>query len=416
MLHSFSRGMFRRGAGRRRVRSLRSSESIERLTAALSNPDVQMRRAAVDGLARGYHEQRVPLLIEALRSDPSLRVRMECARALGRMEDRAAHDALVECVRDPDEWRPVCLIAMEGLSRAPTPEAVEALVGRLGDGGVEVRRTAVRMLGRIGERRAVPELATRLRDDSEVLEVRLAVLNTLSSIGGRDALATLIEALDDRSTDVRVEAARYLGEHRHRRAAAPLLAALERDCEAVRREAARALGRIGASEAVDPLVRTLGDRDPGVRYTAAEALECMGPVAIEPVASTLAQALTTGGKATDWGMQGCRRWTSACCHAAELLQRLCGLLPEADAQVRMASLRALAAAVPVWGERARLLRGLPFRVLVDVVRLLEVAMPLVEAAGAAQRHLLTPADEGEVECESPGYLRPSDADAETDDA
>jgi HEAT repeat protein len=87
----------------------------------------------------------------------------------------------------------------------------------------------------------------------------------------------LIDALRDRSADVRVEAATGLMRHGPEaiHALAPLMTALVDSSAVVRANAAAALGRLGP-RAEEALIRTLGDPDPQMRRGAAIALRING--------------------------------------------------------------------------------------------------------------------------------------------
>ncbi len=136
----------------------------------------------------------------------------------------------------------------------------------------------------------------------------------VAKLESRQNVDGLVRALGDEDPEIRVQAARALGELADRRAVEPLIAALEdRDTEAA---AARALSRIGAPAveplvrvmrekgkgtragdslrgitdplAVEPLVVALGDSDPSIRADAACALGKIGdPSAVEPLLGAL---------------------------------------------------------------------------------------------------------------------------------
>lgn len=77
--------------------------------------------------------------------------------------------------------------------------------------------------------------------------------------------------MKDKSWGVREIAAEALGRTKDKRAVAPLIQALEDNTYAVRVNAARALGKIG-EPAVAPLMQALNDERLVVREAAAEAL------------------------------------------------------------------------------------------------------------------------------------------------
>ena len=140
------------------------------------------------------------------------------------------------------------------------PRVVSVLIGCLTDLHDQVRARAASALGRLGERRAVPELIRVMLADP-VPYVRIQVVRALGALGDPRALHHLIDALKDGEWWVRVrvvEALEQLGEQ----AIDPLTLALEdRDAE-VRARAAMTLERLGV---LDRLIEQLKDVDSSAR-------------------------------------------------------------------------------------------------------------------------------------------------------
>ena len=111
----------------------------------------------------------------------------------------------------------------------------------------------------------------------------------LGELGDSAAVEPLIDVLiNDKNGSVRLYAARALGELGDIRATQPLIDALVNDRNVdVRVRAARALGRLGGEEVVLPLVEALSDSNSQVCVTAADALVEIGPVAVNPLVSSL---------------------------------------------------------------------------------------------------------------------------------
>ena len=133
------------------------------------------------------------------------------------------------------------------------------------------------------------DLIKALKDEDA--EVRLKAAKTLGEIKNSEAVGPLIDALSDENWHVRKMAAWALGESDVRneakkalllerfggstldiRSVNPIIRALDDEDAAVRIRAAQALGEINNSEAVDPLIKVLGDEDWHVRDMAAWAL------------------------------------------------------------------------------------------------------------------------------------------------
>jgi HEAT repeat protein len=125
-------------------------------------------------------------------------------------------------------------------------------------------------------RRALPVLATALDGDIASPLLERAILETLGRGGYRAAAVAIERRLTSESLDVRVAAARALGELRAITSATSLMAALKDDAWQVRAQAARSLGAIPAPVAIVTLEARLTDRSWWVRRHAAYALAELG--------------------------------------------------------------------------------------------------------------------------------------------
>ncbi|MBU7025234.1 MAG: HEAT repeat domain-containing protein, partial [Theionarchaea archaeon] len=107
----------------------------------------------------------------------------------------------------------------------------------------------------IGGKRAVDPLINSLQDTSE--EVRKAAVKSLGRTGGERAIELLIRLLQDDDSRLREGAAAALGKVRDPRVVDPLIYALEDQEERVRRAAVKALGMLRDKKALEPLLRAL---------------------------------------------------------------------------------------------------------------------------------------------------------------
>jgi HEAT repeat protein len=175
----------------------------------------------------------------------------------------------------------VAIVSVLGTFGEP---AVEPLIKALEDDDEEVRETAARALGQVGDSRAVKPLIKALGDGD--WEVRKAAAKALGKIG-KPAVEPLIKALGDDGYGVAEAAAEALGEIGDTRAVEPLSEALGDDGYGVAEAAAIALGKIG-KPAVKPLIKALGDGGRDVRWHAAVALREIGDArAVEPLIKVL---------------------------------------------------------------------------------------------------------------------------------
>jgi len=142
---------------------------------------------------------------------------------------------------DPDPTKRIA--AIEALAIEQDTVAVPLIVGLLSDSVVDVRRTAARALGPIGDSRAVEPLGEFYGREGDE-KAAAAAQKSLVNFGA-----------------VSVD---------------PLIKLLRSTRPEVRSGAAQALGRIGSANAVDPLIRLLGDREAAVRHSAVLALRQIG--------------------------------------------------------------------------------------------------------------------------------------------
>jgi HEAT repeat protein len=157
--------------------------------------------------------------------------------------------------------------------------AVPALIAALEDKDPQVRREVVLALGRMGDRRALDDLARVLSDDREA-PVRDVAVNAVAAIDDPRAGGCLVRALSDDDCVVRASAAFELGNRADASAFGALVAALSDECQHVRRHAALALGVLRDERALPHVAPLLDDRDEKVRDAAAGALSHITGVAL----------------------------------------------------------------------------------------------------------------------------------------
>jgi len=161
--------------------------------------------------------------------------------------------------------------------------AISPLITTLSDEKAWARWESAKVLGKIGDARAVEPLIAALRDSTN--HVREKAAEALGNIGDVRAIEPLIVALQDESTLVREKAVEALSKIGDERTVKPLIAALHDF--ALRGEAANALIKIG-KPAVKSLIVTLKDKEWIVRQCAAEALGEIGEAsAVEPLIAAL---------------------------------------------------------------------------------------------------------------------------------
>ncbi len=126
---------------------------------------------------------------------------------------------------------------------------------------------AIRVLGELGDARAVAPLIHALQDEDWMTRYRAA--RSLGNLGDERAIAPLIQLLQDSQNEVQLMAERAL---RMLKAVEPLIQALNHPDVDVRIRAASALGKIKDSRAIEPLSQLSEDADSSVRQAVKRAL------------------------------------------------------------------------------------------------------------------------------------------------
>ena len=289
------------------LEKMERKRDVPGLIKVLGSPDEELREEALQILSRICEEEHLGPLTSAL-SDSYWRLRACAAEVLGCVGCDDAAEPLLNHLRD--ERPEVCVKVAEALGKIEwTPRddsdrvrflllkgswveladmretAIEPMIEALEDPDKEVRSTAVRVIGRIGGRRALAALTGVLEAENDE-SIRLNAVLILSGMG-EEAIDPLTLALSDPVWEVRDSAATTLANMGHA-AYDPLLQALDSPHEYARSRAAKALGNIGDVRAIGPLILLLSDETDFVRWNAAEALGEIGdPAAAESLGQTL---------------------------------------------------------------------------------------------------------------------------------
>ena len=233
------------------------------------------------GSPRKHHAIISSLVLEPLRvsSGQATSRALAASQAMGFVDDWKAQ------LTDRRWW--VRAEAARALGLVRCPDVVTALAQALDDHYDEVRASAVESLGAIGDSRAVPDLVSRLADQSRHQHVRLvhalqqfgsvavlpllehgrthvsaraSVAEILGSIGAAGALDQLIDWSGDERPDVRAAIWQAVGSIGvDDRAYYYLLRGLNDSSDIVRAAAAWALGRSGRQDAAVYLAGRLDD-------------------------------------------------------------------------------------------------------------------------------------------------------------
>lgn len=189
-----------------------------------------------------------PALLAALH-DEHLDVRLAAAQALVQMRRSVTVVPILRALALPGRW--------------PLQRATELLYG--------FGAAAIAPLRHILDQRTDAG-----RSDAEPAIMPTVAINVLGLLGARDAAHQVAEWLDHPEGEVRIAAAKALGNMREPTVADALAHALRDSDWQVRSMAAKSLGRLGETRVIPALDTVLGDPAWWVRYNAAHALAELG--------------------------------------------------------------------------------------------------------------------------------------------
>ncbi|MGF1523747.1 MAG: HEAT repeat domain-containing protein [Leptolyngbyaceae cyanobacterium] len=230
-----------------------SKKVISELIQSLENPEYSVRKNAAHILGQIGSVQAVPSLINALEVPDCDFCETEFLKQIRDNES---------ILKDKSIMKYECILKLVGSYSI-------LLRGQASN----VRGSAAKALGQIGDERAVSGLLQALRDsNSSVYE---EVVKALGKIGSEQAVPELLRAL--KTSKYRKCIAKALGQIADDLAISKLLDAIEdRDSNISKNDAAEALGQSGVHKAIPGLLKALEDPHRNIRESAAEALGKIG--------------------------------------------------------------------------------------------------------------------------------------------
>ena len=180
--------------------------------------DPAVRLAAAFGLAMAGDASQVTALRDALAS-PDVTLRRTACWLLGLMGNSSALGLLELKLADPDAL--AVLRAAEAMDRLGSDAGLERARRLSEHRSHEIRRVAVRLLGRGGSATDVPRLE-RMAQSQVFLDVKFAAIAGLARLGDFKRVGLLVEMLAAPEQETRVLAARELGETGYEPAVEPL--------------------------------------------------------------------------------------------------------------------------------------------------------------------------------------------------
>ena len=190
-------------------------------------------------------------IIQALH-DPSPRVRHQATVTLGTIGTSEVVDHLIEQFeKHPD------FIDEEGiraLSKLKSNRATPIFVQLLDHPRFSLRYAAVKALGRLGDKNAIPALV-QTADKYSDTDLKTAIIQALRELRALDAKDIILQSLVARAPNIRIAAAEAVGDLKIAEARERLIESLELYQDEASSEIAYALGSIGSLEDAEIILR-----------------------------------------------------------------------------------------------------------------------------------------------------------------
>ena len=350
--------------------------AVPLLVTALGDPDPNVSAAAAENLGKIGDPQAVPYLVQAMAHD-DLWLRYAVLEALSRIGKPVPIDAvaplasenllkkaifdclgaiggveaisilvegLKEKVKNAREAAAIALVKVRDrlngddaarlvdspLRRLAGSPFVDGLLASVDSSDRELKEAGVRILGLIGDERAVTRLLHGCRDDRLRRQCLLAFENM-----GEAGTASLLAVFPSADDEERCFIAFVCGELRFEGCGDVLRAGMHSDTPMLRKVSALSAGKIGLTALIDDVARLLEDGVPEVREGAVEALSRLASReqdAVLRLAAELAVAKTSER----------RRFAAILFAALRDAERLSLLIKDEDALVRKAAVDSLA--------------------------------------------------------------------------
>lgn len=235
--------------GMRAMRSLTRSTDVDRRVEAIQSVGTEGFSLASDEVIKALH-------------DPQPRIRRQAAEALAQLRDPRATTELIHLVEEHPDLLEEETVDSLGFLR--DPRAVPSLIRTLSSPRSQLRRAAARALGRIGS--PTPETIealVRAADDEDDVDLRRTAVQTLRRMGVLSAAPVILKRVGDAHPSVRIAAAEAVAEMELSDAAPMLRDALARYQDEASSEVAYALSAVG-SLADLPLILTVASESKSI--------------------------------------------------------------------------------------------------------------------------------------------------------
>jgi len=249
-------------------------KNIEDILNDLRSDDESKRKSAVFMAGELKIKESIKLLINILKQDKNKVIRNNAARALGKIGDPKAIDALAEALYDIDYF--VRQSAAWALGKIGDPQAIEPLSKLIKNGGAKIYTAS-------GDATNISagELSESLIEEGmKYHDVQIRAIQALGELRNEKAVEPLINEFNDEEPQIRCAIALALGNIKSKKAVPALLEKINDAYWYVRRDCAIALGEIGDLMAMDALIEKLDDNYLDVVEKSTKAIEKLGKIAI----------------------------------------------------------------------------------------------------------------------------------------
>lgn len=288
----------------------RDQETRSRLIALLLDPEPDVRIDVADALGKLGFEDATEALIENLKNDPDGDVRIQSVIALSRIKSGRAIDALVHCLGnagyphldqlfDDMEYNAsneVHSQALDALGEIGDPALAGPVIELLRDETYgDLQESGFAVLAQLNSETARAFLLDQMREGER--QGRRRAIHALANIipdhdAGQDSIRGILEAVTeallDQDPDVRISAAKVLGDSNHLPAVVPLTLLLCDPVADVRKEVISVLGKMRGPEIVNRLLALLEKTNDDLKPCITRALGEIGdPKSLKPLTAML---------------------------------------------------------------------------------------------------------------------------------
>lgn len=237
------------------------------ITKALSDPALEVRRAAVEGVQIASHKDAAPILREMFARETDPELKKSILLALGSVKDNGAGPLVVGILNEPAKNSALLSVAITSAGQIGDKPCVDALArlaaaalssktGATQESGTDsTLSSAIEALGKTHNPDAIAPLISFLKNPGQKVSDESGA--ALAEIGGDSAFNAVLPLLDNTDPATRSAAIKTAGLLKNKKALPKLLALAKND--ATHADAVEALANIRDIKALDIYIAALDD-------------------------------------------------------------------------------------------------------------------------------------------------------------